>query len=115
MRLLALTGRAVLVLSVSGCALPASNQELGNAAQSATSCLIHAAQNLDDQKSDAIAVAYGLLGACDSEIRQAEAITAQGLGFEGHQTVKRRLNEYFLKAATEIVLKERSLRTQRSK
>jgi len=115
MRLLALTGSAVLLLSLSGCALPASEKELSNAAQATLSCLIHAAENLDDQKSDATAVAYGILGACDSEIRQSEAITAQGLNFEGHQTVRRRLNEYFLKTATEVVLKERSLHAQSMK
>ena len=115
MRLWALTASAALLLSLCGCALPASEKEVSNAAQATLSCLIHAAENLDDQKSDATAVAYGILGACDSEIRQSEAITAQGLNFEGHQTVRKRLNEYFLKTATEVVLKERSLHAQSMK
>jgi hypothetical protein len=103
----------LIVLALGGCA--ASKEELENSAKGTISCLIQAAKNLDDQKSDAIAVAYGLLGACDSEIRQAEATAAQGTNFEGYQTVKRRMNEFFLKAATEIVLKERSQRSQRDK
>lgn len=123
MRQLTLTRIAALLLafleaplSLSGCAHHAAKQEIGNAAQTVFQCLIREAKTLDDHKSEAITVAYGVLGACDREIRQAETAAAQDVTFEEvRQTLKRRLNEYFLRETTAIVLKERSLRAEGGK
>jgi hypothetical protein len=102
----------VVIAFLSACALPASQEDIGYSAEVSTSCMIKAAHDLDDQKSDAVAVAYGVLGACNRQLSQAVATVGQGFSYDNQQRVKRKLDESNLRTATAIVLKERSLRAQ---
>lgn len=88
----------------------ASPQETDGAAQATIGCLKRAAHDLDDQISDPTSVAYGMVGACDSEIRNSIDATSQGLSLDGRRAVKSRLDAFFLKSATTVILQERSAR-----
>ena len=94
---------AVATAFLGACALPASNEEIGHSAEASTLCMIKAAHDLDDQKSDAVAIAYGILGACNSVLSQAAATVGQGFSYDNQQRVKRKLDESNLRTATAIV------------
>jgi hypothetical protein len=101
---------APLLALLAGCA--SSTSEINSSLQSAMDCMHEKAPKLDDHTSDATAVAYGLVGACSREINQAEGVAGQGTLTETYDNyLKPRLDAHILKAATEIVLLERSNRS----
>ena len=102
------------VLSLAGCATPASRSEIDSANDAAFVCMQHAEPILDDRTSDAITIAYGIVAKCTVEITHAADVIAQGDGLELRQYTRRKINEASLKLATEIVLKERTQRARGS-
>lgn len=99
---------AASTLILSGCVSTTSSPETNAAIDAAVDCVIRQSQLLDDRTSDAVTIAYGAVGACDTEIRGAERATSAGLPFDSYPTVRRRLSEWFLKKATELVLFDRA-------
>jgi hypothetical protein len=100
-------------VTLGSCATPlATSAETDGPIRAEVACLAEAAKNLDDQTSDAATVAYGLMGRCDREIRQAIEVASKGLSFEGRQTLRTRVNQEILKSTTGMVLELRSRRAQ---
>lgn len=95
MRLTAFFSICGIVLILAGCVPPPTTEERHSAVKTTMLCMQVAAKRLDDHLSDATTIAVGILGACDLEVRRLEATASQGMDFEGYQTVKRRLNEFF--------------------
>jgi hypothetical protein len=102
-------------LILGGCTSPTPSPGLSAETQQSTrdvvECLRQAAVRLDDFRSDATSVAYGIVGACTPEINRSIEAGAQGLTFDGSQTFRSRTNAFYLKAATEVVLSERASRS----
>jgi hypothetical protein len=97
-------------LALSGCASAGPTQDTQQGIQDVISCLKLSAQKLDDLRSDATSVAYGLTGACSSEINRSIEAGGQGMTFEVYQSFRARTNAFWLKTATEIVLSARAAR-----
>jgi hypothetical protein len=96
-------------LSLAACATPASKSEIENATSIMLACMQRTAPTLDDYTSEAITVAYAVIGSCNAEIVSVADLISKGSGLINRQYTRRRMNEVALKLATEVVLKGRKM------
>lgn len=114
MRALGITAIVLCGVGQGSCATPlATSEDTEGPMRTEIACLTTAAKALDDLTSDAVTIAYGVMGRCDREIRQSIAAGSKGLTFEGQQTFRTRMNQEILKSTTAIVLELRRGATQK--
>ena len=77
----------LVTMSLAECAERASEQESDRVIRASISCMASAAEELDDHKSDAVSVAYGILGRCSRELMDEYATAGKGFNFDNQQSI----------------------------
>jgi hypothetical protein len=105
----------IIAICLFGCTnassvVEASSQEKTDTFDALFACLHSAAKKLDDGRSDATSIAFGMRPICEGEFRRTRDIEGRKLNPMARRLYDQKDSEAFLSIATTVVLDERAKR-----